>query len=103
VLTAAGGQVDQAVVYRSSDVTAAEPEVAAALVASRIDWVTVTSSAIARSLVKLFGEDLQKTRLAAISPLTAEVLAEAGHPAAVVASEYTTAGLLTAILEAESE
>ncbi|HVC94961.1 MAG TPA: uroporphyrinogen-III synthase [Pirellulales bacterium] len=49
-LRAAGGEVEQVVVYRSRDVVAPDPEIAAALAAGRIDWVTVTSSAIARSL-----------------------------------------------------
>jgi uroporphyrinogen III methyltransferase/synthase len=102
MLTAAGAQVEQVVVYQSTDVAAADPDVAAALAAGRIDWVTVTSSAIARSLVRLFSEDLRQSRLAAISPLTAEVLTEAGFPPAVVASEYTTDGLLAAILGVEN-
>ena len=42
----------------------------------KIDWITVTSSAIARSVVRLFGDDLKRSRLAAISPLTAEVLSD---------------------------
>ena len=39
----------------------------------------------------------------AISPLTAVVLAEAGFTAAAVASPYTAAGLVEAILSAESD
>jgi uroporphyrinogen III methyltransferase/synthase len=64
-----------------------------------IDFTTVTSSAIARSLVNLFGASLRKTRLAAISPLTAEVLAEQGYAASIVAKTYTGEGLAAAILE----
>ena len=78
----------------------ADEEVARRARRRRIDWTTVTSSAIARSLVAMFGESLRKTRLAAISPLTAEVLAELGHPPAVVAETYTTDGLVDAILAA---
>ena len=51
-LIAAGGIVEQVVVYTSRDVEQADPEIAAALAAGRIDWITVTSSAIARSLVE---------------------------------------------------
>jgi uroporphyrinogen III methyltransferase/synthase len=100
-LSAAGGHVDQVVVYQSSDIAQAEPDIVAALSAGRIDWVTVTSSAIARSLVRMFGADLRHARLAAISPLTAEVLTEAGYPPTVVATPYTTEGLIDAILAAE--
>jgi uroporphyrinogen III methyltransferase/synthase len=97
-LRAAGATVEQAVVYDSQDVAQADEEVAVALSAGRIDWTTVTSSAIARSLVRLFGETLRQTRLAAISPLTAGVLAEMGHTPAVVAARYTADGLVEAML-----
>ena len=98
-LTTANWQVQQVVVYRSTDVTIAEPETERLFDAGEISWVTVTSSAIARSLVKLYGKRLEQTQLAAISPLTAGILAEAGHPAEVVATEYTTEGLIEAILK----
>jgi uroporphyrinogen III methyltransferase/synthase len=96
-LTAAGAEVEQVVVYQSRDTAKPQAEVAAALAAGQIDWVTVTSSAIARSLVQMFGDTLQQTKLAAISPLTAGVLEEAGFSPAVVAEEYTSEGLLQAI------
>jgi uroporphyrinogen III methyltransferase/synthase len=102
LLTAAGAEVTQIVVYESRDVKAANPEIAAALRDGQIDWTTVTSSAIARSLVKMFGDDLRRTRLAAISPLTAETLAEAGQPASAVAASYTGDGVIDAILGAEA-
>lgn len=97
-LSAAGAEIDQVVVYESRDTEKPQADVAEALAAGQIDWVTVTSSAIARSLVNLFGDALQQTKLAAISPLTAGVLEEAGYPATVVAKEYTTEGLLQSIL-----
>lgn len=100
-LTAAGAEVTEVVAYESRDVAEAEPDITAALAAGRIDWVTVTSSAIARSLVALFGKQLSAAKLAAISPLTAGVLAEAGLPAAAVGSPYTTDGLVEALLAAE--
>ena len=90
-LTDAGWQVEQVVVYHSGDVTTAVPEVERLFDAGRIEWVTVTSSAIARSLVSLFGESLRNTRLAAISPLTASVL-QRWLPSRCVATEYTTNG-----------
>ncbi len=96
-----GGQVEQAIVYESSDVSSPDAEVAELLAAGRIDWITVTSSAIARSLAKMFGDSLSRSRLAAISPLTAETLAELGHSCAAVASVYTAEGLAEAILHAE--
>ncbi len=96
-LTAAGGLVEQVVVYSSNDVETADPGIAAALESGRIDWVTVTSSAIARAIVGLFGEQLRKARLASISPVTSKTLHELGHPPAAEATEYTMAGLVAAI------
>ncbi len=101
-LAAAGANVRQVVAYESRDVIAADPDVAAALAAGRVDWITVTSSAIARALMNLFGERLGRAKLAAISPLTAGVLADAGHAPSAIASEYTTTGLVAAILAAEN-
>jgi len=101
-LSAAGAHVQQAVVYESRDVTAADPEVVAALDEGRIDWITVTSSAIARSVVNLFGDRLRRAKLAAISPLTAGVLQDAGFAASAIASPYTTAGLVESLLAAEA-
>ena len=103
LLTAAGADVVQAVVYESRDIETPAADVVEALSAGRIDWITVTSSAIARSLVKLFGEALLRTRRVAISPLTAETLAESGYPAAAVAKQFTSAGVVAAILAEEAD
>jgi len=100
-LRTAQAEVEQVVAYHSEDIGQADPEIAAALSERKIDWITVTSSAIARSLVRMFGDDLKKSNLAAISPLTAGVLSDAGYPPTVVASHYTTEGLLEAILSAK--
>jgi uroporphyrinogen III methyltransferase/synthase len=96
-LAAAGAVVEQIVVYASADVERPDAEVAAALRAGRIDWITVTSSAIAQSLAKLFGKDLRRAKLASISPLTSAALAELGYPPTVEAVEYTMSGLVAAI------
>jgi uroporphyrinogen III methyltransferase / synthase len=101
MLADAGAVVTQIVVYESSDIVEPAEEVLATIRDGHIDWMTVTSSAIARSLVKMFGEDLRRTRLAAISPLTAEVLAELGYPASAIAEIYTGDGMIDAILAAE--
>lgn len=96
-LVAAGGAVEQIVVYSSTDVQTADPGIADLLRAGRIDWITVTSSAIARSLVRLFGEDLRCAKLASISPITSGVLRELGCEPAVEAAEYTLPGLAAAM------
>lgn len=100
-LAAAGGRVTQAVAYQSSDVLTPDPQIVELLERGRIDWVTVTSSAIARSLANLFGERLRGTRLASISPVTSATLRELGYEPAAEASDYTLAGVVAAILASE--
>lgn len=100
-LLAAGAAVEQIVVYDSSDVTQPDAQIGAALSADRIDWITVTSSAIARSLVRMFGESLHKARLASISPITSATLRSLGHEPAAEATEYTIDGVVEAVVRAE--
>lgn len=99
-LVEAGGFVRQVVVYQSTDVTAPEPEVASRLAEGRIDWVTVTSSAIAKSLSAMFDDGLRHARLASISPVTSETLRDLGLEPAVEAVEYTMPGVVQAIRNA---
>lgn len=97
-LTASGVRVEQVVVYQSRDVTSPDEAVDDLLRQGRIDWITVTSSAIARSLVAMFAGDLRRTRLASISPVTTAVLRELGFEPAAEASVYTMDGVVDAIL-----
>ena len=100
-LVAAGATVEQIVVYSTGEVAQPRAEVLAAIADGRIDWVTVTSSSIARSLVALFGDALRRSRLASISPITSGVLRELGYEPAAEAREYTMQGLVAAIVAAK--
>jgi uroporphyrinogen III methyltransferase/synthase len=102
-LQTAGAKVQQIVVYESRDVLQPDAEIRAALTAGRIDWITVTSSAIARALAALFGEDLKRARLVSISPLTSAALHELGFTPAAEASEYTMSGVVQALLAAAGQ
>jgi uroporphyrinogen III methyltransferase/synthase len=97
-LRAAGADVEQIVVYRSTDVSQPDPEIAASLSGGRIDWITVTSSAIARSLARLFGDELRKSKIVSISPVTSATLRELGFEPAAEADVYTMGGIVDAIL-----
>ncbi len=99
-LAAAGGLVDQVVVYESIDVTDPSSDVIQALDSGQIDWITVTSSAIAHSLVNMFADRLRHCRLVSISPLTSATLTELGYPPATEARDYTTDGVIEAIIGA---
>jgi uroporphyrinogen III methyltransferase/synthase len=96
-LTKHGGIVEQVVVYESVDVEQPDPEIAAKMAAGQIDWTTVTSSAIARSLARLFGDSLKNTRLVSISPITSATLRELGFEPAAEAQKYTMEGVVAAI------
>jgi len=96
-LEQAGAIVQQVVVYSSTDEPAPDAEILRRLLAGQIDWVTVTSSAIARSLAAMFGADLGRAKLASISPVTSETLRQLGYEPAVEAKVYTMEGLVQAI------
>jgi uroporphyrinogen III methyltransferase/synthase len=96
-LAAACAEVRQIVVYSSTDVTTPDRDVAEALRAGKIAWTTVTSSAIARSLANLFGDDLRQTRLVSISPVTSQTLRSLGHEPAAEATVYTSQGVIDAL------
>lgn len=100
-LRAAGATVDQVVVYRSSDVAQPVADVTVALEAGCIDWITVTSSAIARSLGQMFGANLKRAKLVSISPVTSATLRELGYEPAAEAKDYTMSGVVAAICAAE--
>ncbi|HUG70089.1 MAG TPA: uroporphyrinogen-III synthase [Pirellulaceae bacterium] len=72
------------------------------LAAGKIHWVTVTSSAIARSLASMFGSNLSQARLASISPITSAMLRECGFEPDVEANDYTMSGVAMAIERAAS-
>ncbi len=94
----ADGQVEQVTVYHSRDITTPDQAIVDAMTEGRIQWVTATSSSTARSLVHMFGVALAKTKLVAISPLTGGVLTDLGYPPDAVAEEYTSDGVVDAIL-----
>ncbi len=96
-LTAAGNRVEEIVVYTSRDVSRADGGISDSLVRGEIDWITITSSAIARSLAHLFGESLRHARLASISPVTSQTLRTLGYEPAVEATDYTMAGIVEAM------
>lgn len=95
-----GGQIQSVVAYRHVDVQQADPAIASQLAAGQIDWVTVTSDAIARSLVRLFGDQLHRCSLASLSSGVTQTLAELGYRVAAQAAVPTMAALADAIAEA---
>ena len=64
---------------------------------ARPDWMLVTSSSIATTAVRLFGEQLRALKIASISPVTTATLEAAGFPPTVEAAEATTPAILEVI------
>ena len=98
-LRALGATVDVAPVYRTEAAAADGEALAAELAAGAYDYVTFTSSSTVRNLVSILGGSapLAHTRAACIGPVTAETARELGIEPALVAEEYTIAGLTRAI------
>ena len=94
MLTDSGGIVTEIPVYRSVDRTEPNPEILDMLRRGHIDHITVTSSAIARSLVNMFGELLCRTSLVSISPITTQTLCVLGFPPVKTASEASLLGVV---------
>ena len=71
----------------------------------QIDFITLTSSQIARALIGALDEPCRlrirdgEMGLVTISPRTSEAVRERGLPVAAEAREYTTAGVVAALCE----
>ncbi len=96
-LTEAGAEVTQVVAYSNSDVQQANPQVIDQARAGKIDWITVTSSASAANLVNLFGDSMQRMKIASLSPVTSKTLTDLGCKISVEANPYTIDSLIEAI------
>lgn len=100
-LRAAGARVDVVPAYETRIEHAAAARLERLLSERALDWVTFTSSSTVRAFVDLVGARTGGARVAAIGPITAATAADLAIPADAVAREYTTRGLVEAIVEAE--
>ncbi|MFK7769440.1 MAG: uroporphyrinogen-III synthase [Mariniblastus sp.] len=102
-LLAAHVEFEEIVAYESYDVTQASLgnqtlEIQNQLNAGQIDWVTISSSAIAQSVIELFGESLRNCKTVTISPTTSEVMRTRNFEPSAEAREFNLAGMVDAIL-----
>ncbi len=96
--------VDQVAVYHNCDVDTLPESVVERLGDGTIDWITLTSPAIAARLHGLLPDELRgrigkQIRLASLSPVTTQAVRSVGWEIAVEAAEYTWEGLVRAIVE----
>ena len=100
---AAIAEVTQVVAYQHTDVTAVDSAILELARAGKIDWITITSSATARSIARLFGGELKHSRIASLSPVTSATIAGLGYEVAAEANPYTIESLVMAIKTATLE
>jgi uroporphyrinogen III methyltransferase/synthase len=100
-----GAEVDEIAAYRTVLQPLPAELVQRALREERVDAITFTSSSTVRGLVESLrasGQDpavaLSDVALACIGPITAATLREYGLEPALVAQEYTVAGLVAALV-----
>ncbi len=100
-LEARGARVDELTLYRSAVPASVDGDGLQRLRAGEIDIVTFASSSAVRNLVEMLGGDiapLRATIIAAIGPITAQAVRDAGLAVAVVAEEYSIDGLVAALV-----
>jgi len=92
-----GAAVDVIELYRAVAPPGLRADLAAAL--SGVDVVTFTSSSTVRHFIDAIGRELpSRVRVACIGPITAATARDAGLPVAIIAEEYTTQGLVDALI-----
>ena len=96
-LAEAGIDFEELAIYRSQNVLQPEPAVLDQMAAAKIDWTTITSSAIGDSIVNQFGNALRQTKIATISPTTTDALERLGFTVAAEARRYDLDGIIAAI------
>lgn len=96
-LKQAGGEVRSVVAYSHNDVTQPDESTLRRMAAGEIDWVTVTSDAIARSVAGMFGDALQHTRLVSLSSGVTDTLRSLGLTVVAQAAQPTMQSLVDAI------
>jgi uroporphyrinogen III methyltransferase/synthase len=95
--------VEQVAVYRQVDAVDADEAVLGALRRGEIDYITLTSSNIARSLLSRLDATCRgrlergEVQLVTISPVTSTEVARLSLPVAAEAGEATVTGLITAL------
>lgn len=97
-------QVEQVAVYSQVDAVDMDAEIIDSLRRGAIEFVTLTSSNIARAFLNALDEPCREyirsgvVKLVTISPVTSEAVTALGFPVAGEAKEYTSQGLIRALL-----
>ena len=98
--------VDQVTVYRQVDAVPKDGPVHDAVRRGEIDIITLTSANVARAVLRSFDEigragGRGDVRIVTISPVTSAAVTEIDFPVSAEAQEYTTDGLIEAVVSLE--
>lgn len=96
-LIAAGHEVRQVAAYATRATTADQHTAIRMIEQFPVTWILLTSSFIAETAVKIFGNRLHSWKIASISPITSSKLTQLGYPVTTEASEPTMTSLLDSI------
>lgn len=102
-LRAAGARVTELIAYQTGGVGEVAPEVAAAVRAAEVDVISLFSPSALNNLRAELGDEVlqrlgQRGTLAAVGPVTAAALRDAGLPVAFVADNATADSFANAIV-----
>ena len=103
ILTAAGANLEQLVVYQNRDVEKLPATQLEQIERGDLNWIGLSSPSIAHSLARLLSPAARKqlgtkTKIASISPVTSAAAREAGLPVAAEATVFTWEGLFQAMI-----
>jgi uroporphyrinogen III methyltransferase/synthase len=98
-LSQTGALVHEVIAYDNSDVEKADPSIIQLMQNEQIDWTTITSSASAESLSRMFGDALTKTKIASLSPITSKAIQGLNLQVSAEANPYTIDSLIQQILK----
>ena len=97
-LRAAGVRVADVPAYVTTTEEASADALSRLVDRREADWVTFTAASAARGYVELVGSRTGGARVAAIGPITAQAVRDGGLGDPMVATSYTTAGLVEALV-----
>jgi uroporphyrinogen-III synthase len=102
-LAPAAREIVSVVGYRQIDIPRPSARTIQHLRAGKIDWVFLTSGNVARGFFSWLDSDLpqilrERTKLLSISPITSQVVREAGYSVALEASKHSPEGMMDELL-----
>ncbi|MEO1991831.1 MAG: uroporphyrinogen-III C-methyltransferase [Pirellulales bacterium] len=96
-LQESGHDVTEVIAYRSLPIMNLSSEERAMVNQNKIDWIVVSSPAVAKSAISLFGKNMKSWHIASISPLTSAALRSHGLQPTAEAEEASAIGLVNAM------